>query len=103
MAKVTGLKKSLEDKQKKEAKALRYKMAKTPEQKKFLDENPNVKTAVEMDKRLSDLKSKADTQTRRAPMGYQMAKGGRAGYKNGKSVKKKSAGAAIRGKGCEIR
>ena len=33
-----------------------------------------------------------------------MAKGGRAGYKSGKSVKKKkSSGAAIRGKGCEIR
>jgi len=102
MAKVAGLKKSLEDKQKKEAKALRYKMAKTPEQKKFLDENPNVKTAVEMDKRLSDLKSK-NIQTRMSPMGYQMAKGGRAGYKNGKSVKKKSSGKAIRGKGCEIR
>ena len=31
------------------------------------------------------------------------AKGGRAGYKKGKSVKKKSSGKAIRGKGCEIR
>ena len=40
MAKVAGLKKSLQDKQKKEAQALRYKMAKTPEQRKFLDENP---------------------------------------------------------------
>jgi len=29
--------------------------------------------------------------------------GGRAGYKGGKSVKKKSSGKAIRGKGCEIR
>ena len=29
--------------------------------------------------------------------------GGRAGYKYGKSVKKKSSGKAIRGKGCEIR
>ena len=77
-------------------------MAKTPEQRKFLDENPNVKTAVEMDKRLADSKSK-NIQTRMSPMGYEMAKGGRAGYKNGKSVKKKSAGAAIRGKGCEIR
>ena len=102
MAKVAGLKKSLKDKQKKEAKDLRYKMAKTPEQRKFLDENPNVKTAVEMDKRLADSKSK-NIQTRMSPMGYEMAKGGRAGYKNGKSVKKKSAGAAIRGKGCEIR
>ena len=102
MAKVAGLKKSLEDKQKKEAKALRYKMAKTPEQKKFLDENPNVKTAVEMDKRLADLKSK-NIQTRMSPMGYEMAKGGRAGYKKGGSAKKKSSGKAIRGKGCEIK
>tara|TARA_R100000900_G_scaffold67045_1_gene53512 strand:- start:156 stop:470 length:315 start_codon:yes stop_codon:yes gene_type:complete len=31
------------------------------------------------------------------------SKGGRAGYKYGKSVKKKSSGKAIRGKGCEIR
>ena len=43
--------------------------------------------------------------TRREVFGTQRyGKGGRAGYKNGKSVKKKSsAGKAIRGKGCEIR
>ena len=44
--------------------------------------------------------------TRREVFGTQRySKGGRAGYKSGKSVKKKksSAGKAIRGKGCEIR
>ena len=43
--------------------------------------------------------------TRREVFGTQRyGKGGRAGYKSGKSVKKKSsAGKAIRGKGCEIR
>ena len=31
------------------------------------------------------------------------AKGGRAGYKSGKTVKKKSSRKALRGSGCEIR
>ena len=102
MAKIKSLQPSQESKAKKEAKELRYKFAKTDKQKKFLDENPNVKTASEMEKKIADRKSK-NIQTRMSPTGYEMAKGGRAGYKNGKSVKKKSAGAAIRGKGCEIR
>ena len=35
------------------------------------------------------------------PMNF--SKGGRAGYKGGKSVKKKSSRKAVRGGGCEIR
>ena len=102
MAKVAGLEKSLKDKAKKDAEDLRFKFAKTEKQKKFLKDNPNVKTASEMEKMIKDRKS-GNIQTRMSPGGYEMAKGGRAGYKNGKSVKKKSSGKAIRGKGCEIR
>ena len=95
MAKVKSLQSSEESIAKKEAQDLRYKFAKTDKQKKFLDENPNVKTASEMDKKIKSMKS-SNIQTRMSPSGYEMAKGGRAGYKGGKSVKKKR-GAAIRG------
>ena len=103
MAKVKSLQSSVESKAKKAAKDLRYKFAKTVKQKKFLDENPNVKTASEMDKKIKDYK-KSNIQTRMSPGGYQELKsGGRAGYKGGKSVKKKSSRKAVRGGGCEIR
>ena len=139
MAKVKSLQPSEESKAKKEAKELRYKFAKTDKQKKFLDENPDVKTASEMDKKIKDYKT-SNIQTRMSPGGYQeLKKGGKVkkkntrrmnrleelgrvdaekaytkkGKKNLKSEKKRivrelksnggSAGAAIRGKGCEIR
>ena len=103
MAKVKSLQSSEESKAKKAAKDLRYKFAKTDKQKKFLDENPNVKTASEMDKKIKDYKT-SNIQTRMSPGGYQELKsGGRAGYKGGKSVKKKSSRKAVRGGGCEIR
>ena len=96
MAKVKSLQSSEESKAKKEARDLRYKFAKTDEQKKFLDENPDVKTASEMDKKIKDYKT-SNIQTRMSPGGYEKLKsGGRAGYKGGKSVKKK-CGVAIRG------
>ena len=63
MAKVAGLEKSLKDKSKKEAEELRY-GNKTEKQKKFLKENPNVKTAAEMDKKIADIKSAEQTQSR---------------------------------------
>jgi hypothetical protein len=56
MAKVKSLQSSEESKAKKAAKDLRYKFAKTDKQKKFLDENPNVKTASEIDKKIKDMK-----------------------------------------------
>jgi hypothetical protein len=99
MSKVVGLEKSLKDKSKKEAKDLRYKFAKTDKQKKFLDENPNVKTASEMDKKIKDMKSK-NFQSRMNP-------GGTSDYpafkKGGSVKKKKSSRKALRGGGCEIR
>ena len=63
MAKVTGLEKSLKDKSKKEAEELRF-GNKTEKQKKFLKENPNVKTAAEMDKKIASMKSAEQTQSR---------------------------------------
>ena len=63
MAKVAGLEKSLKDKSKKEAEELRY-GNKTEKQKKFLKENPNVRTAAEMDKKIADIKSAEQTQSR---------------------------------------
>ena len=63
MAKVAGLEKSLKDKSKKEAEELRF-GNKTEKQKKFLKENPNVKTAAEMDKKIADIKSAEQTQSR---------------------------------------
>ena len=64
MAKVAGLEKSLKDKAKKDAEDLRFKFAKTDKQKKFLKENPNVKTAAEMDKKIADMKTAEQTQSR---------------------------------------
>ena len=63
MAKVAGLEKSLKDKSKKEAEELRF-GNKTEKQKKFLKENPNVKTAAEMDKKIASMKSAEQTQSR---------------------------------------
>ena len=63
MAKVAGLEKSLKDKSKKEAEELRF-GNKTEKQKKFLKENPNVRTAAEMDKKIADIKSAEQTQSR---------------------------------------
>ena len=63
MAKVTGLEKSLKDKSKKEAEELRF-GNKTEKQKKFLKENPNVKTAAEMDKKIASMKTAEQTQSR---------------------------------------
>jgi hypothetical protein len=63
MAKVAGLEKSLKDKSKKEAEELRY-GNKTEKQKKFLKENPNVKTAAEMDKKIASMKTAEQTQSR---------------------------------------
>ena len=59
----------------------------------------DVFTAAEMDKKISDKKSASQSQSK---MNLLRA-GGRAGYKNGKSVKKKSSRKALRGGGCEIR
>ena len=92
MAKVKSLQSSEEAKAKKEAKDLRFKFAKTEEQKKFLKENPNVKTASEMQKMIADRKSASQSGTRMGPF---MAKGGRAGFKSGMRVCK----LAKRGKG----
>ena len=64
MAKVTGLEKSLKDKSKKEAEDLRFKFAKTESQKKFLKDNPNVKTASEMKKMIADNKSAEQSASR---------------------------------------
>ena len=83
MAKIKSLQSKEESKSKKEAQDLRYKFAKTDKQKKFLDENPNVKTASEMDKKIADYKS-SNIQTRMSPSGYEKLKsGGRAGYSVG--------------------
>ena len=67
MAKVAGLEKSLKDKSKKEAEDLRFKFAKTESQKKFLKENPNVKTASEMKKMIADNKSAEQSASRMRP------------------------------------
>ena len=95
MAKVTELEKKEKDKTAKAAENLRYE-GKTEKQKKFLKKNSNVTTAAEMDKKIADYKS-SNIQTRMSPSGYEKLKsGGRAGYKGGKSVKKKG-GCAIKG------
>jgi hypothetical protein len=95
MAKVAGLEKSLKDKAKKDAEDLRFKFAKTEKQKKFLKDNPNVKTASEMEKMIKDRKS-GNIQTRMSPGGFEMSKGGRAGYRMGGKCKlaKKGKGRA---------
>ena len=90
MAKVAGLEKSLKDKSKKEAEELRFKFAKTEAQKKFLKDNPNVKTMGEMQKKIADKKSVGASR-----MGPFMNKGGRVGLKAGS----KGCKLAKRGKG----
>ena len=70
MAKVKGLEKSLKDKAKKEAYDLRFGNLKdtfsstAKEKKKFLENNPNVKTATEMKKMIADKKSASESQSR---------------------------------------
>tara|TARA_R100000808_G_C2010157_1_gene63113 strand:+ start:202 stop:486 length:285 start_codon:yes stop_codon:yes gene_type:complete len=83
MAKVKSLQSLEEAKAKKAAEDLRFKFAKTDEQKKFLKENPNVKTAAEMEKKIKDMKSVGASR-----MGPFMAKGGRVGLKGGGICKK---------------
>ena len=90
MAKVAGLEKSLKDKSKKEAEDLRFKFAKTESQKKFLKDNPNVKTMGEMKKMIADKKSVGASR-----MGPFMNKGGRVGLKSGS----KGCKLAMKGKG----
>ena len=92
MAKVAGLEKSLKDKAKKDAEDLRFKFAKTDKQKKFLKENPNVKTASEMEKMIADKKSASQSGSRMGPF---MNKGGRVGLKSGS----KGCKLAMKGKG----
>ena len=93
MAKVKSLQSSEESKAKKAAKELRF-GNKTEKQKKFLEENSNVKTAAEMEKKIKDYKT-SNIQTRMSPGGYQELKtGGRAGYKMGSKCK-----LATKGKG----
>jgi len=93
MAKVKSLQSSEESKAKKAARELRF-GNKTEKQKKFLEENSNVKTAAEMEKKIKDYKT-SNIQTRMSPGGYQELKtGGRAGYKMGSKCK-----LATKGKG----
>jgi hypothetical protein len=88
MAKVKSLQSSEESKAKKEAEDLRFKFAKTEEQKKFLKDNPNVKTMGEMKKKIADKKSVGASR-----MGPFMAKGGRVkGCKLAKRGKGKAYG-----------
>ena len=75
-------------------------------QKMYKGASPKIKADLKNKfKKLSDsfgsseMISSANRETGRT----EKAKGGRMGYKYGKSVKKKSSGKAIRGKGCEIR
>ena len=82
MAKVTGLEKSLKDKSKKEAEDLRFKFAKTEAQKKFLKDNPNVKTASEMKKKIANMKS-GNFQSKMNPGGT----GSYPAFRKGGSVK----------------
>ena len=83
MAGAKKLKSQLDKKQKDAAEKLRY-GNRTEKQKKFLKENLNASTAQEMEKKISDLKSKAATKTRMSPGGYkEFKKGGRSGYKGG--------------------
>ena len=67
MAKVKSLQSSEESKAKKAAEDLRFKFAKTEEQKKFLKDNPNVKTASEMKKMIADNKSAEQSASRMRP------------------------------------
>ena len=92
MAKVKSLQSSEESKAKKAAEDLRFKFAKTEEQKKFLKDNPNVKTASEMQKMIADKKSASQSGSRMGPF---MNKGGRVGLKSGS----KGCKLAMKGKG----
>jgi len=94
MAKVAGLEKSLKDKAKKESEALRFKFAKTDSQKKFLRDNPNVKTASEMEKLIADKKSASQSQSRMNLRGGSM----RSMYKSGGCAQIKGFGKARRPK-----
>ena len=89
MAKVKSLQSSEESKAKKAAEDLRF-GNKTEKQKKFLKENPNVKTAAEMEKKIADKKSVGASR-----MGPFMNKGGRVGLKSGS----KGCKLAMKGKG----
>ena len=89
MAKVKSLQSSEESKAKKAAEDLRF-GNKTEKQKKFLKENPNVKTAAEMEKKIADKKSVGASR-----MGPFMNKGGRVGLKAGS----KGCKLAMKGKG----
>ena len=77
MAKVKSLQSSEESKAKKAAEDLRF-GNKTEKQKKFLKDNPNVKTAAEMEKMIADKKKVGASR-----MGPFMNKGGRVGLKAG--------------------
>ena len=77
MAKVKSLQSSEESKAKKAAEDLRF-GNKTEKQKKFLKDNPNVKTAAEMEKKIANKKSVGASR-----MGPFMNKGGRVGLKAG--------------------
>ena len=93
MAKVAGLEKSLKDKAKKDSEALRFKFAKTDSQKKFLKDNPNVKTASEMGKLIADKKSASQSQSKMNFRG-----GGRVNYRGGGCAQIKGFGKARRPK-----
>ena len=77
MAKVKSLQSSEESKAKKAAEELRF-GNKTEKQKKFLKDNPNVKTAAEMEKKIANKKSVGASR-----IGPFMNKGGRVGLKAG--------------------
>ena len=64
MAKVKSLQPKLKEKAKNKAKQLRYKFAKTDEQKEFLDENPSVRTASEMEAAIAQNKRAEETQNK---------------------------------------
>ena len=64
MAKVKSLQPKLKEKAKNKAKQLRYKFAKTDKQKEFLDENPSVRTAAEMEAAIAQNKSAEETQNK---------------------------------------
>ena len=64
MAKVKSLQPKLKEKAKNKAKQLRYKFAKTDKQKEFLDENPSVITASEMEAAIAQNKRAEETQNK---------------------------------------
>ena len=64
MAKVKSLQPKLKEKAKNKTKQLRYKFAKTDKQKEFLDENPSVRTASEMEAAIAQNKRAEETQNK---------------------------------------